>query len=312
MKANLNWDFFRQSLFISVLALRFGNIQAINVWHQKLVEAYEEIDLPSSRDFTSETYQVGHHLLRAFMLCRTLTSHTFQVYGLMCTAIPTLLMIGMEAEAYWLLRCFGFTWDNTGFENLDLFNTTHKAAYPPLIVHTHTTLYRLLIILASPDGTINEAEANAWIPSPSALVEMEKGDVTVQAWGCYDMCSFAARSFLRLGRDDDAYDLARFAVAPELGTLKKTTLVSCHSILGQVAARRGETDEAEGHFARALEEAKTSRLPMLEILAVRDWRDHLLAPTGRDCGEAEAVIEAACTAMNKTRGQLQRVLGDLW
>ena len=77
MKANLNWDFFRQSCFISVLALRFGNIQAIGVWHQKLAEAYEEIDLPSSRDFTSETYEVGHHFFRAFMLCRTLTSHTF-------------------------------------------------------------------------------------------------------------------------------------------------------------------------------------------------------------------------------------------
>ena len=90
--------------------------------------------------------------------------------------------------------------------------------------------------------------------------------------------------------------------------MKKTTLVTCHSILGQVAARRGETEEAEGHFKQALEEAKASRLPMLEVLAARDWRDHLMGPAGADSGAAEAVIDAACAAMKKTRGDLKRVL----
>ena len=122
------------------------------------------------------------------------------------------------------------------------------------------------------------------------------------------MTSFGARAFLKLGRDDDAYELSRIAVSPEQKTEKKTTLVTCHSILGQIAAKRGDLDEAESHFANALREATLSRLPMLEVLAARDWKRHLLAPQGWDCGAAEAAIDGACLKMKKTREELVPVL----
>ena len=95
-----------------------------------------------------------------------------------------------------------------------------------------------------------------------------------------------ALTFHRLGRDDDAFKLARFAITHE-GTIKKTIVSSCHLILAKVAAKRGNRDEADGHFASALEEANLSRLPMLELLAARDWKKHLLEPNGRDCSKAE-------------------------
>jgi ATP/maltotriose-dependent transcriptional regulator MalT len=122
--------------------------------------------------------------------------------------------------------------------------------------------------------------------------------------------SFGSRAFLKLGRDDDAFELSRIAVSPEQKTEKKTTLVSCHSILGQVAVKRGDLDEAESHFANALKEAKLSRLPMLEVLAARDWKKHLLEPKGRDASEAEEAIDAACEKMNKARGELASVLEE--
>ena len=147
------------------------------------------------------------------------------------------------------------------------------------------------------------------LPTPGSLADMEKKSADIRLFLAPDLCSFGARAFLRLNRDDDAYKLARLAVAPEQGTKKKTTLVICHSILGQVAAKRGDTEEAKGHFARALEEASVRRLPMLEVVAARDWRNHLLSVGGGDCSVAEAVIDAACAAMAKTRGQLARVLG---
>ena len=122
------------------------------------------------------------------------------------------------------------------------------------------------------------------------------------------MTSFGARAFLKLGREDDAYEVSRIAVSPEQKTEKKTTLVSCHSILGQVAAKRGELEEAETHFANALVEARLSRLPMLELLAARDWKKHLLAPNERNCDRAEAVIDGACAKMRKSREQLSSIL----
>ena len=127
-------------------------------------------------------------------------------------------------------------------------------------------------------------------------------------YSLYDVTSFGARAFLKLGRDDDAYELARLAVAPGQMTEKKTTLVACHSILGQVAAKRGLLDEADEHFARALVEAKLSRLPMLALFAARDCKKYALVPYGRDCSAAEAAIDEACDKMKKTRNDLESVL----
>ena len=70
------------------------------------------------------------------------------------------------------------------------------------------------------------------------------------------MCSLGARCFMKLGRHEDAYEMCKIAVSPEQKTEKKTTLVSCHIMLGQVAILREHLDEADGHFAHALEEAK--------------------------------------------------------
>merc|ERR1711988_1642895 len=95
------------------------------------------------------------------------------------------------------------------------------------------------------------------------------------------MCSsihLGARAFLKLGRDEEAAETARLGVSPEQQTSRKTTLVDCHSILGQIAAKQGQLDAADGHFADAMEEAKLSRLPMLELLAARDWKKHALEP----------------------------------
>ena len=58
----------------------------------------------------------------------------------------------------------------------------------------------------------------------------------------------------------------------------------------------------------ALEEAKVSRLPMLEVIAARDWKRFLLLPRGKDCSGADAAIDEACAKMKKTREQIAGVL----
>ena len=166
--------------------------------------------------------------------------------------------------------------------------------------------WRLLIFLSSPPGGIDEEEFNAWIPSPAALAGMETG--YRRTMGIMDTTSFGALALLRLGRTDDAVELARLILEPGQKTVRKTTTLLCHTVLGQVAAGRGQTEEADSHFSRALEEASLSRLPMLELLAARDWKRYALEPQGRDSSEAEAVIDGACLKMKKTRTQLEPVL----
>ena len=96
--------------------------------------------------------------------------------------------------------------------------------------------------------------------------------------------------------------------SPEQKTIKVTTLIICYQVLGQVAAKRGNLDEADGHFAKAMEYAKLSRMPMFEVLVARDWKKHLLDPHGRGAGAAEAVIDDACARMKKTREEVAGVL----
>ena len=69
-----------------------------------------------------------------------------------------------------------------------------------------------------------------------------------------------------------------------------------------------QLDEADEHFARALVEAKLSRLPMLALIAARDCKKYALVPYGRDCSAAEAAIDEACDKMKKTRNDLETVL----
>ena len=48
-------------------------------------------------------------------------------------------------------------------------------------------------------------------------------------------------------------------------------------------------------------EAEASHLPMLELLAARDWKRHVLVPSGRDPSLADSAIDAACEKMRKSR-----------
>lgn len=140
------------------------------------------------------------------------------------------------------------------------------------------------------------------------LAKLERENYFTRRYHFYSLTGFGALAFLNLGREDDAQELARIAVSSGQGTEKWPTLVMCHIILGEIAAKRGQLEQADDHFAQALESAKTSRLPMLALIAARDWKKQLLEPAGRDCGEAEVEIDGACAAMGKTRAELGRVL----
>ena len=145
---------------------------------------------------------------------------------------------------------------------------------------------KLLAFLATPDNAIEKAKFEAWIPAPSAIADQGK-HFFPSFLGLFDVLFLGCKAYLRLGHEEAAAELARIGISPEQQTVKKSELVSCYSILGQIAAKRGSLEDADGHFSNGLKQAKLSRLPMFEILAARDWQRHLLEPTGRDCSAAE-------------------------
>ena len=137
---------------------------------------------------------------------------------------------------------------------------------------------------------------------------MDRENTLYRCWSNAQASNLGARAFMRLGRDEEAKELATIAVSESQQTLKKVVLVDCHAVLGEIAAKRGQVAEAETHCSNAMKEATLSRLPMLELLAAREWKKHLLEPQKRDCSAAEATIDGACAKMKKTRDQLATVL----
>jgi hypothetical protein len=218
-----------------------------------------------------------------------------------------LVQLGLQAPARTVLAAMGFEWSEDGLTLVGLVVEASASVMPNVDTEGWCMLVKLIIFLASQQTAALDAEVGAWIPAPVALAEYERERGYFMSWGSsMNLLSLAARAFIRLGRDADAEEAARIAVSPAHGTRRKYDLVECHTVLGEVAARRGEMEEANGHFARALAEARASRLPMLELLAARDWKRAVGA--GGGAAGAEAVIDGACAAMGKSRAQLAGVL----
>ena len=265
------------------IVLEIGNLSASDVWARKTTSAFHEINFASTRSYSAWATEL------------------FTIW----IALPVFIIIDRPSVVADITEAAGLEWDDIGFE---LCFPALKTKIPAIDYNSYKAHLKMMLIVCDTEDEIDPAEANAFMPTPATLAQYERECFDFREWAAYHLLGLGARAFLKLGRDDDAYETARIAVSPEQQTKKKTTLVDCHSILGQIAAKRGDLDEAASHFSNALKQAELSRLPMLEVLAARDWKKHLLEPNGRDTKEAEAAIDAACAKMKKSRERLGAVL----
>jgi hypothetical protein len=192
----------------------------------------------------------------------------------------------------------GFSWSEEGFALYDLWFAAASASLPGFDQDASAVWQRLLLFLALPQSAAFDIEVGKWIPTPAAIAQHER-DMTLSTFLFMGMLGLAASAFLRLGRDDDAAEAARILVSPEHGCLPND-LAHGHSVLGQVAAKRGDAEAANGHFGRALQAATASRFPLWEAIAARDWKRAVPASGVA----ADAAIDAACVKMGKSRSEL--------
>ena len=279
----MKFDFFIWGTHMYHVVFELGNLSAADVWARKTIAAFQESYFASTRNYSAWCLE----------LC-----------GSVWITLPIFVMMDRFSIIADMTTAAGFMWDDIGFE---LWFPSVKAACPSLQYIPWKVHLKLMLIVCTPDGEIDATEANDSMPSPTILAQYERESFNLREYG-YHLLGLGARAFRKLGRDDEAYETATIAVSPEQQTAKRTTLVDCYSILGQIAAARGNLDEAEAHFASAMENAKLSRLPMLELLAARDWKRYVLQPNGRDCSAVEAAIDGACAKMKKTRERMGAVL----
>ena len=266
------------------LVLYYGNIQALDTWHQQVMAA-----ALFTKDYAKAAKAISFCLKGAMPLCT---------------------MLGRQTSSCEMLEYWGFDWSADGLARVDAYCKAYNAqtigkVRDPRGAEAEILALKLLMCVSG-CASYNQ-ESDAWLPSPTAIAELERADWFSRQCGIGSITSLAARAFLTLGHEGNAVEMASIAVSAEQQTMHKHVHVDCRCLLGQVAAAHGKMEEAEGHYAEALKEAKASRLPVLEVLAAHDWYQHVLERTGRGSRASEEVIEQACTALGKTREQLSSI-----
>ena len=275
------YDYFRACAWINVPGLHYGALDVVQTWCEKATGAWLERGIAKSHNYGDDT----------------------EIQWLLNGAIPVLLLLGERTKTASLLAAAGFGWDDVAFdawwpaydEMFGALGTAPKAPFHAII--------KLEIFLASPDGALDPAEVMAWLPSPTELGELDKPWM-VSTFALCNVTAFGARAYERLGEDEKAAETARLGVAQHK---KKIVVADCHCVLGRVAARGGDAESAEAHFRSAMNEARTARAYVFEIIAAREWKRHVLDAAGR-AAEADAVIDAACGRMGKDRATLESLL----
>ena len=77
-------------------SLFYGNMAAVDLWHEKALAAWEDIDLPSSGDYTNWPFEI--------------------FFCMICIASPVLLLLGQHSKVASLYEAVGLKWDAQGFE----------------------------------------------------------------------------------------------------------------------------------------------------------------------------------------------------
>ena len=288
LHTNCSYDFFVCGGHLSLFGLFYMNLDGARRWSTKVLEVWGD----------------------RFKSSETMTKYGMEM--LMMPEVGALLVLNMKEEASAMLKACGYSMDAAGIEKIEANTQAVKRWSAHVDEEAPIALLKLLVFVCDDAGAEQADNIDFWLPSePEAVIELYRKYPINWVIQDADFINLGAMAYLKLGRDDAAYELAKLAVDPTLKPLaveKGLTLVICHSVLGQVAAKRGDLEEADGHFANALNEAKLSRLPMLEVIAARDWKRHLLDPNGRDTSAAEAVIDGACAKAKKTRADIGRVL----
>ena len=158
---------------------------------------------------------------------------------------------------------------------------------------------RLLVYLTSGEGgdsTVPDEEALAFMPAPQTLVEMDRY-AHFHLFGTASFVILGARAYLRLGKNEEAEATAQGGLAE---ATKVPNRVECHRVLGVVAARRGDLQQAEASFLAGMEEALDTGAYLLELLCARDLMQFVVEESQGQADEVDAMISAAAGRMHKT------------
>ena len=109
------------------------------------------------------------------------------------------------------------------------------------------------------------------------------------------MLNLGARVYEKIGDDSNAYETAQLGLTEQK---KKAVICDCRCVLGRIAARKGDIDEATRQYRKACDEAHDARVYVMEIIAAKEWKR--CYPDNLDC---DTFIEKACRAMGKNRAE---------
>jgi hypothetical protein len=107
----------------------------------------------------------------------------------------------------------------------------------------------------------------SWIPTPSALIELDKEYFLLKRSGVGCATLFGLRVFLAMDKYEEALEIANLGLA---NTLKSNVKVSCHCALGRIAFSQGRKMDALAQYEKASQIASESPLRYLSMQVEKD------------------------------------------
>lgn len=317
----------------SVLLLRYANLRAAEAHVAKCKTGYEHLEvrprLEALREKEAAAAAAEFPDSMSILHCTTMS------------LVPALALCGCWRPARELLKAMGmWTWHPDQprvivevLHGLGMFHWFGEPAPAPWCSDGFVALQRLEVLTTALGGalwvgeeaSVPEDEAAEADAGECSLREAGVGLADAEAWlrGALDtlgragrayafrvflcdMIGLGARVFERLGKAAEAKQLAEANVAH---SPKSTGCFQARTVLGRLAASRGEAEVAEEHLEAACAAARNGGYFGLELLGLQLLRTRVLVPKGREAEGTRRLEEAARERLgNKSLGEFRELL----
>ena len=282
-------NYFLAGTFLPDLMLHYGELAMGRLWHNKVVEAYQQMGFSRSHDYST---------------------HTHAIHAVWSVFTPMLIGLHMPEMAADLLAATGFldvhcgaafsAWSQAHSEQIQKTVGVDPGGSWPFA--THKALLHLSIFLT---GTMDDGSATHWwlaAATPSSMRDLDRTSFTNLLWGCMSsVTSLGAMAFERLERFADAEATARFGIED---SNKPGVVAECHRVLGRLAAGRGDHKEACKSFRAAIMNAQLVKLHLLVVIIACEMLSLVGNGNAHVSNECQTVMNEACSTMGKQRTEL--------
>ncbi|GMI02766.1 hypothetical protein TrLO_g5676 [Triparma laevis f. longispina] len=238
-------DYFLSGIWTGAAVLKGGSLEMLKKYRAKTITSFQKLSIRSHYDYS-----------QIYLEC---------LFIVFCP-LQTMVALGETSMAGSLLKAMGF-------DELDGFLITYDVLerneyqFMSLLTREQFELTVKLLLFLCDELDANSRTDQSWIPSDKKVIELNATYLTRVGCSVLDLPCLVCLAYEKLGRYDDAENLADSSLP---STEKSVPKIVLRLIMGRVLSRKGATGEAVDSFNSASSEAEEKGLKMLAELGGKE------------------------------------------